>query len=130
MSGESNVLGFALAIKLLTMNSYTLKAFRHHRLKKIEFEKVLHSPSFKFKAMCFHLKRISVFFEALDTLRNNAQPPPSLIGEMSYSKMVAKTTKTTKTATNFKVILRHFSLHKVTKPTTEMNSVRHFDALH
>ena len=49
---------------------------------------------------------------------------------MSYSKMEGKTSKLKKKATNFKDILRDFSLHNVTKPKAELKSVTHFDSLH
>ena len=49
---------------------------------------------------------------------------------MSYSKMEGKTSKLKKKATNFKDILRDFSLHNVTKPKAPLKSVTHFDSLH
>jgi len=44
--------------------------------------------------------------------------------------MEDKTPKLLGKATIFKMILRHFSLHKVTKLKTDTSSVNNFDSLH
>jgi hypothetical protein len=44
--------------------------------------------------------------------------------------MEGKTSKLKKKATNFKDILRDFSLHNMTKPKAQLKSVTHFDSLH